>query len=197
VVGVDRGVNKAETAALVASDNVAGGKLGAKALAEKLGGKGKIVILQGLAGTSASRERGAGFAEGLKAYPGIEVVARQPADFDRTKGLDVMTNLLQAHPDVQGVFAENDEMALGAIKALGSKAGKSVQVIGFDGTPDGLKAVKEGTMYASVAQQPKELGRIAVENALKAAEGEKVLETVKVPVKVVTKENVDEFTADN
>lgn len=123
VVGVDRGVNKADTAALVASDNIAGGKLGAKAMAEKLGGKGKIVILQGLAGTSASRERGAGFAEGLKAYPGIEVVARQPADFDRTKGLDVMTNLLQAHPDIQGVFAENDEMALGAVKALGSKAG--------------------------------------------------------------------------
>ncbi|MEV0221671.1 substrate-binding domain-containing protein [Streptomyces sp. NPDC050704] len=194
VVGVDRGVNKADTAALVASDNIAGGKLGAKAMAEKLGGQGKIVILQGLAGTSASRERGAGFAEGLKAYPGIKVVARQPADFDRTKGLDVMTNLLQAHPDVDGVFAENDEMALGAIKALGSKAGKSVQVIGFDGTPDGLKAVKEGTMYASVAQQPKELGRIAVENALRAADDKKVDKTVKVPVKVVTAKNVDEFS---
>ncbi|MEV6593831.1 ABC transporter permease/substrate-binding protein [Streptomyces acidicola] len=194
VVGVDRGVNKANTAALVASDNVEGGQLGAKALAEKLGGKGRIVILQGLAGTSASRERGAGFAEGLKAYPGIEVVAKQPADFDRTKGLDVMTNLLQAHPDVDGVFAENDEMALGAVKALGSKAGKSVAVIGFDGTPDGLKAVKDGTLYASVAQQPTELGRIAVQNALKAAEGEKVEQTVKVPVKVVTAENVDEFS---
>ncbi|MFG2477272.1 substrate-binding domain-containing protein [Streptomyces fagopyri] len=194
VIGVDRGVNKANTAALVASDNIAGGKLGAKALAEKLGGQGKIVILQGLAGTSASRERGAGFAEGLKAYPGIKVVAQQPADFDRTKGLDVMTNLLQAHPDVQGVFAENDEMALGAIKALGSKAGKSVSVIGFDGTPDGLKAVKNGTLYASVAQQPTELGRIAVENALKSAEGKKVEKTVMVPVKVVTAQNVAGFT---
>ena len=112
------------------------------------------MILQGTAGTSASRERGQGFAEGLKAYPGIKVVAQQPADFDRTKGLDVMTNLLQAHPDVDGVFAENDEMALGAIKALGSKAGKSVAVVGFDGTPDGLKAVEAGTLYASVAQQP-------------------------------------------
>ena len=65
-----------------------------------------------------------------------------------------MTNLLQAHPDVNGVFAENDEMALGAIKALGSKAGKSVKVVGFDGTPDGLKAVEAGTLYATVAQQP-------------------------------------------
>ncbi|MFG2308530.1 substrate-binding domain-containing protein [Streptomyces sp. NPDC048566] len=193
VVGVDRGVNKAKTVALVASDNVAGGRLGAKALAEKLGGKGRIVILQGLAGTSASRERGAGFAAGLKDYPGIKVVARQPADFDRTKGLDVMTNLLQAHPDIDGVFAENDEMALGAVKALGSKAGTSVSVIGFDGTPDGLKAVSAGTLYASVAQQPRELGRIAVDNALRAAGGGTVRETVKVPVKVVTKENVAGF----
>ncbi|MFE5394925.1 substrate-binding domain-containing protein [Streptomyces sp. NPDC056568] len=193
VIAVDRGVNKADTSALVASDNVEGGQLGAKALAEKLGGKGTIVILQGQAGTSASRERGAGFAAGLKEYPGIKVVAKQPADFDRTKGLDVMTNLLQAHPDVDGVFAENDEMALGAIKALGSKAGKSVQVVGFDGTPDGLKAVRDGSLFASVAQQPRELGRIAVENALRAADDEKVEKMVKVPVKVVTEENVAGF----
>ncbi|MER6075519.1 substrate-binding domain-containing protein [Streptomyces sp. NPDC001817] len=194
VIAVDRGVNKADVAALVASDNVAGGELAAKTIAEKLGGKGRIVILQGQAGTSAARERAQGFANGLRAYPGIQVVAQQPADFDRTKGLDVMSNLLQAHPDVQGVIAANDEMALGAIKALGSKAGKSVQVVGFDGTPDGLTAVKNGTLYASVAQQPTQLGRIAVDNALKAVHGRKVEPTVKVPVKVVTKDNVAGFS---
>ncbi|MDX3383484.1 substrate-binding domain-containing protein [Streptomyces niveiscabiei] len=194
VIAVDRGVNKAEVNALVASDNVAGGEQAAKTIAEKLGGSGKIVILQGQAGTSAARERAEGFAKGLKAYPGIQVVAQQPADFDRTKGLDVMSNLLQAHPDVQGVIAANDEMALGAVKALGSKAGKSVQVVGFDGTPDGLKAVEQGTLYASIAQQPSQLGRIAVDNALKAIKGEKVEETIKVPVKVVTKENVAGFS---
>ncbi|MFJ4952347.1 substrate-binding domain-containing protein [Streptomyces sp. NPDC088760] len=194
VIAVDRGVNKASVDALVASDNVAGGELAAKTLAEKLGGEGKIVILQGQAGTSAARERAAGFARGLRAYPGIRVLAQQPADFDRTKGLDVMSNLLQAHPDVQGVIAANDEMALGAVKALGSKAGRSVQVVGFDGTPDGLKAVEGGTLYASVAQQPSQLGRIAVDNALKAVRGEKVEPTVKVPVKVVTKDNVAGFS---
>ncbi|MFJ3526993.1 substrate-binding domain-containing protein [Streptomyces sp. NPDC090132] len=194
VVAADRGVNKADTATLVASDNVAGGKLAAKALADKLGGKGSIVVLQGTAGTSASRERGAGFAAGIKAYPGIKTVATQPADFDRTKGLDVMTNLLQGHPGITGVFAENDEMALGAVKALGSKAGKSVSVVGFDGTPDGLKAVGAGTLYASVAQQPKELGKIAVRNAVRAAEDKKVAGTVKVPVKVVTRQNVADFS---
>ncbi|MFI5629616.1 substrate-binding domain-containing protein [Streptomyces sp. NPDC051664] len=194
VVAADRGVNKADTATLVASDNVAGGRLAAKALAEKLGGKGDIVVLQGTAGTSASRERGKGFTEGLKAYPGIKVVASQPADFDRTKGLDVMTNLLQSHPRITGVFAENDEMALGAVKALGSKAGNSVDVVGFDGTPDGLKAVAAGTLYASVAQQPKELGKIAVQNAVEAARGKQVDSMVKVPVKVVTEKNVADFS---
>ncbi|MHC5904548.1 ABC transporter permease/substrate-binding protein [Streptomyces sp. S6] len=194
VIAVDRGVNKADVDALVASDNVAGGEQAAKTLAEKLGGTGKIVILQGQAGTSAARERAEGFAKGLKAFPGIQVVAQQPADFDRTKGLDVMSNLLQAHPDVQGVIAANDEMALGAAKALGTKAGKSVQVVGFDGTPDGLNAVEQGTLYASIAQQPSQLGRIAVDNALKAIKGEKVEETIKVPVKVVTKENVAGFS---
>jgi ribose transport system substrate-binding protein len=194
VIAVDRGVNNAKTDALVASDNVAGGELAAKTIGDRLGGHGKIVILQGQAGTSAARERAQGFANGLKAFPGIQVVAQQPADFDRTKGLDVMSNLLQSHPDVQGVIAANDEMALGAIKALGSKAGKSVSVVGFDGTPDGLTAVKNGTLYASVAQQPSQLGRIAVDNALKAIQDKKVDSTIKVPVKVVTKENVAGFT---
>ncbi|MEU8933008.1 substrate-binding domain-containing protein [Streptomyces sp. NPDC048409] len=194
VIAVDRGVNNAKTDALVASDNVTGGELAAKTIGDKLGGHGKIVILQGQAGTSAARERAQGFANGLKAFPGIQVVAQQPADFDRTKGLDVMSNLLQSHPDVQGVIAANDEMALGAIKALGSKAGRSVSVVGFDGTPDGLTAVKNGTLYASVAQQPSQLGRIAVDNALKAIQDKKVDSTIKVPVKVVTKENVAGFT---
>lgn len=193
VVAADRGVTGAGIATLVASDNVAGGRQAAKALADRLGGKGGIIVLQGQAGTSASRERGQGFAEGLKKYPGLKVLAEQPADFDRTKGLDVMTNLLQAHPEVRGVFAENDEMALGAVKALGSKAGKSVPVIGFDGTPDGFKAVKAGTLYASVAQQPRELGRIALRDALDAEAGKKIPKNVKVPVKVVTAKNVADF----
>jgi ribose transport system substrate-binding protein len=185
VLAADRTVNKAKVATLVASDNIAGGKLAAKTLAEQLGGEGRILVLQGTAGTSASRERGQGFTEGLKAYPGIKVVAKQPADFDRTKGLDVTTNLLQAHSGIDGIFAENDEMALGAVKALGSKAGKSVKVVGFDGTPDGLTAVRSGTLAATVAQQPEELGKMAVQNAIRLAKGQKVDPMVKVPVKVV------------
>nr|WP_240434718.1 substrate-binding domain-containing protein [Streptomyces sp. YIM 130001] len=194
VIAADRAVTGTTTDSLVASDNVEGGRLAAKALAEHLDGKGEIVTLQGVAGTSASRERGKGFAEGIKAYPGIEVVSKQPAEFDRTKGLDVMTNLMQSHPDVDGVFAENDEMALGAAKALGDRAGKSVAVVGFDGTPDGIKAVKAGTLYASVAQLPEQLGRIAVRNAVRAADDKDVKNMIKVPVKVATRENAGDFS---
>ncbi|MEU7893828.1 D-ribose ABC transporter substrate-binding protein [Nonomuraea sp. NPDC049152] len=195
VIAVDRGVNGAEVAQTVASDNVEGGKLAGQELAKQIGEKGNVVVLQGVPGTSASRDRGKGFAEGIKAFPNIHVVAQQPADFDRTKGLDVMTNLLQSHPDITGVFAENDEMALGAIKALGAKAGKEVKVVGFDGTPDGLKAIQAGTLAASVAQQPKLLGQQAIENAVKAAKGESIQKVVGVPVKVATKENITEFAS--
>lgn len=195
VVAADRGVNKAEIATTVASDNVTGGKLAAKELAAQLGGKGKVVVLQGQAGTSAARERDKGFTEGIKEFPGIKVVAKQPADFDRAKGLDVMTNLMQSNSGVTGVYAQNDEMALGAAKALGSKAGKSVKIVGFDGTPDGLAAVKSGKLAATIAQQPKELGKLAMQNALKLAKGKKVNSEVKVPVKVVTEKNAADFSS--
>ncbi|NSC21840.1 D-ribose ABC transporter substrate-binding protein [Streptomyces albus subsp. chlorinus] len=194
VVAADRSVNKAEVKTTVASDNVAGGKQAAKQIDELLGGKGEILVLQGQTGTSASRERGKGFAEGLKKYPGIKVVTKQPADFQRAKGLDVTTNALQSHPDIDAVFAENDEMALGAIKALGAKAGKSVKVVGFDGTPDAMKAIKKGTMNATVAQQPSELGKMAVRNAMRVVDGTTVDKQIKVPVKIVTKKNVDRFS---
>jgi ribose transport system substrate-binding protein len=193
VLAADRSVDGADVVGTVASDNVHGGELAAKTLADQLGGKGTIVVLQGQTGTSAARERGKGFRQGLKTYPGIKVVAKQPADFDRAKGLDVMTNLLQSHPHVDGVFAQNDEMALGAVKALGSRAGSTVKVVGFDGTPDGLKAVKAGKLTASVAQQPEKLGEMAVHNAVRAVNKSEVDKRVKVPVKVVTKDNVADF----
>src|SRR5437868_2897258 len=193
VIAVDREVTGAKVAQTVASDNVAGGRQAAQELAKQIGEKGEVVVLEGVPGTSAARERGQGFTEGIAAYPNIKVVAKQPADFDRTKGLDVMTNLIQSQPGITGVFAENDEMALGAIKALGAKAGRTVKVVGFDGTPDGLKAIENGTLAATIAQQPKLLGKQAVEAAVKAVSGETLVAMVAVPVKVVTKENVAEY----
>lgn len=194
VVAVDRGVEGAEVASTVASDNVDGGRQAAEALAEAIDGSGQVIHLQGVPGTSASRDRGEGFAQGLEEYADIEVVAQQPANFDRAQALNVTSNLLQANPDVTAIFAENDEMALGAIKALGDRAGKDVIVIGFDGTPEALDAVKQGTMHATVAQQPEELGRVAVEQAIAAIKGEEPDKEVPVEVRLVTEQNVDEFT---
>lgn len=193
VVAVDRGVNDAEITSLVASDNVAGGKQAADELAKAIGEKGDIIVLQGVSGTSASRDRGAGFEEGIAAYPNIKVVAKQTANFDRAAALDVTTNLLQAHAGVVGVFAENDEMALGAIQSLGAKAGADVMVVGFDGTSDGLSAIEAGTLTATIAQQPAELGKLAVQLAVKAINGDKVESTVPVEVVSVTTANVGEY----
>lgn len=194
VIAVDRTVNGATVASLVASDNVAGGKQAAIELAKAMGEKGSVIDLQGVSGTSASRDRGAGFEEGMKAYPNITVVAKQTANFDRATALDVTTNLLQAHPDVTGVFAENDEMALGAVQALGSRAGTDIKVVGFDGTADGLAAITAGTLAATIAQQPAELGKLAIELAVKTLAGDKVDATVPVEVVTVTKTNVGDFT---
>ena len=195
VVAVDRAVNNANVASYIASDNETGGKQAAKVLSDAINGEGEILVLQGKTGSSASRERGKGFDEGLKDSPNIKVVAKQTAEFERAKGLDVTTNLLQAHPNVKAIFAENDEMALGAIEALGSKAGKDVKVIGFDGAEDALKAIKDGRMYASIAQQPVKMAEQAVIEASKLLKGETATKKMQVEVVAATKENVDKFSS--
>ena len=193
VIAVDRSSNGGDVASFISSDNVAGGKQAADELAKAIGEEGEILILQGIAGSSASRDRGKGFKEGIANYPNIKVVGEQTANFDRTEGLNVATNLLQAYPNVKAIFAENDEMALGAIEALGARAGKDVKVIGFDGTTDGLKAVTDGRMHATIAQQPGQLGARAVEEAAKLLRDEDATAIVPVDVVTVTKENVGDF----
>ncbi|MGP9607528.1 substrate-binding domain-containing protein [Glutamicibacter sp. AOP38-B1-38] len=193
IVAVDRSVGETEVASFVASDNVAGGEQAAKALAESLDGKGKIIILEGVPGASATNERGEGFTKGLEEFAGIEVVSSQTANFDRAEALDVVTNLMQSNPDADGVLAMNDEMALGAIQALGNKAGKDVKVVGFDGTEDGFKAVEAGTLVATIAQNPAELGKQSVQILAKAMKNETVEESVQVAVDTVDTENVAEY----
>ncbi|TNI90318.1 substrate-binding domain-containing protein [Aeromonas allosaccharophila] len=130
-------------------------------------------------------DRGEGFALAVAANK-LQVLASQPADFDRTKGLNVMENLLAAHPTVQAVFAQNDEMALGAIRAV-QAAGKEVMIVGFDGTDDGKAAVAKGKLAATVAQQPALIGAIGVETADKVLKGQPVEKSIPVPLQVVSK----------
>ncbi|MET0256046.1 MAG: ribose ABC transporter substrate-binding protein RbsB [Luteibacter sp.] len=185
VITLDRGVDGADVASHIASDNIAGGKMAADYLAKALNGKGNIIELQGVAGTSAARERGKGFDDQV-ATTGMKVVAQQPANFDRAQGLSVSENLLQGNSDVQAIFAQNDEMALGAVQALNGK-NKKVLVVGFDGTPDGKTAVQNGTMAATVAQQPEEIGKLGVETAKKLIDKQTVDKSIAVPLKLLTK----------
>ncbi|EON89129.1 MULTISPECIES: ribose ABC transporter substrate-binding protein RbsB [Plesiomonas] len=186
VITLDRGAEKGKVVSHIASDNVAGGKMAGDFIAEKLGKQAKVIELEGIAGTSAARERGAGFKQAIEAHQ-LQLLAAQPADFDRTKGLNVMENLLAAQPQVQAVFAQNDEMALGALRALQAAGKENVLVVGFDGTEDGIKAVQRGKLAATIAQQPDQIGSIGVETADKVLKGQPVEANIPVPLKVVTK----------
>lgn len=185
VITLDRAANKGEVVSHIASDNVAGGKAAGEFIAKKLGDNAKVIQLEGIAGTSAARERGDGFKKAQEEHK-FNMLASQSADFDRTKGLNVMQNLLTAHPQVQAVFAQNDEMALGALRALQTAGKSDVLVVGFDGTADGVKAVQRGKLGATVAQQPEQIGVIGVETADKVLKGEKVPANIPVELKLVT-----------
>jgi ribose transport system substrate-binding protein len=153
-------------------------------MVEKLGGKGKVVELEGVPGASAARDRGEGFNAAI-AGSGLEVVAKQTANFDRAEGLSVMENILQAQPEINAVFAHNDEMALGALEAI-KASGRDIMVIGFDATDDAVKAVKAGEMAATVQQLPKEIGGMGVDTAMKVIAGEKVEAYIPVDLALVT-----------
>ena len=186
VVTLDRAANGGKVETHIASDNIAGGKMAGEYIVAQLGGKGNIVELEGIAGSSAARDRGQGFEQGIKGS-NIKVVAKQTADFDRTKGLSVMENILQGNKDIKAVFAQNDEMALGAQKALADAGMKDVIIVGFDATDDAVKAVKEGTMAATVAQQPKLIGSLGIETAIKIINKEKVDKFIPVELQLVSK----------
>ncbi len=185
VITVDRSADKGSVVSHIASDNVKGGEMAAKLIADKMGNGAKVAELEGIPGASATRERGQGFHN--IADKMLTVVTKQTAEFDRTKGLNVATNMLQANPDVVAIFAHNDEMALGAIQAAKS-AGKQIFIVGFDGTEDAQKAVQDGTMAATIAQQPELMGKLAVETAAKVVKGEKVEAKIPAELKLVTKQ---------
>lgn len=183
VVTLDRAANGGKVVSHVASDNVLGGEVAGNYIVEKLGGKGKVVELEGIPGTTAARDRGEGFNKAIAGK--LDVVAKQAADFDRTKGLTVMENILQAQPEINAVFAHNDEMALGALKAIESSGRKNIIVVGFDATDDAVAAVKDGKLSATVAQKPAEIGAIGIEVANKIIKKEVVQENVPVALELI------------
>lgn len=188
VISVDRVVNGVDIDCQIASDNVAGAELATQYIVDTLGENVKTAELVGTSGASAAIDRSQGFHN--IADKKLKVVASQTADFDRTQGMTVMENMLQADSSIQAVFAGNDEMALGAVEAI-SGAKKDVLVVGFDATDDAIEAIRQGRMGATIAQQPDLIGSTAVENAIRLTKGESIPKEIPVEVTLITKDTVD------
>ena len=181
VISVDRVVNGVEVDCSIASDNVEGAKMATEYLVSLVGEGAKVAELEGVPGASATIDRGEGFH--AVADEQLDVVSKQTANFERSEGMTVMENMLQANADIQGVFAHNDEMALGAVEAVGNR---DVVVVGFDATDDALAEIEKGRMAATVAQKPDLMGETAVETALKLVNGESVEKEIPVEVELIT-----------
>ncbi len=179
----------------VASNDIEAGQLQMRYLAEKLGGKGNLAIIMGDLAQNATHDRTEGVKQVLKDYPGIKIVEQQSAEWQRNKGMDLTSNWLLAGSRFDAIVANNDEMAIGAAMAL-QQAGKAkgeVAIIGIDGLPDGLAAIKRGMLVASVFQDPKAQATSAVLSALKMIRGEPVETDVWVPFQLIRPEQLAVF----
>ena len=182
VIAVDRGVNGVDVDCQIASDNVAGARMATEYLMDLVGEGAKVAELQGVPGASATIDRGAGFHQ--VADQSLQVAASQTANFNRAEGMTVMENILQSDGTIKGVFAHNDEMALGAVEAVAA-SGKDIKIVGFDATDDAQKAVKDGKMAATVAQKPDKMGETAIGTAVKIMAGETVEKFIPVEVELI------------
>lgn len=179
---------------VVMSDNVMAGTLAAQYLADRLGGKGNIVVIDGPP-VSAVTDRIKGFEEGIKAFPDIKVIAKQNGEGNREKALSVMENILQANKNIDAVFAINDPEGVG-VKIAAEQAGRGEEffIVGVDGAPEAVEALKEKKAFAATsAQFPNEMVLKAVEIGLKILDGEKVEQQILIPVELVTQDNVDSY----
>jgi ribose transport system substrate-binding protein len=176
----------ARIATFIGSDNVEGGRLAGEFVAQKLGGKGKVVVLEGIPGHETGDSRLQGFREAVARHPGLRIVASQTANWERDQAFNVTQNILQSHPDVQAIFACNDVMALGAVEAIAAaRKTKQIVVVGFDAQDDARKAIRERRMAATIAQNPREMGRLAVISAARLLRGETLRAEQPVPIELV------------
>jgi ribose transport system substrate-binding protein len=194
VIALDRASNGGALASFIASNNVVAGRDAAQLLLEAVPQGAKVAMLVGVPGASAARDRGQGFTDALADKTmnskGATLVTQQVANFDRGQALNVMQNILTANPDIAGVFCQNDEMALGAVQAIKARGlSDKVAIVGIDGSPDAITAIKAGEMYATVAQQPDIMGQLGVASAVEILNGATPPKQIDVPLKTVTKAN--------
>ena len=185
----------AKPSAFVGSDDVESARIAMKYIADKLGGKGNVVMMHGYMGQAAQIKREQGAREILKQYPNIKLIAHQTAEWDRAKAMDLMENWIQSYgSEINAVFAHNDEMGLGAVKALTDAGLKNrVLVVSIDAIPDALQAVKKGTLDATVFQNAEQQGAKAIEAAVKIVKGQPYEKETLIPFQLVTKDNVAKF----
>ena len=181
--------NQLKLESFIGSDNYEGGRMAGDYLAKTTGGKARVAVLEGIPGHETGDSRLRGFRDAIQPHPEMTIVASQPANWERDQGFTVFQNMLQAHADIDALFACSDLMALGAVEAIAA-AGRTgrIRVVGFDALDDARKAIDAGTMAASVAQSPRDMGRIAVESAAKVLRGEGVPADQRVPLALVTKQ---------
>jgi ABC-type sugar transport system substrate-binding protein len=177
----------------VACENWEVGSTIGHALAKKMDESGQVILIEGVAGAQNSLDRAGGAAEAIGMYPDMEIVASQPGDFNRVKAMEVMQNLLQTYPDVNGVIAMNDEMALGCIEAI-EAAGKSEQIVvaGCDGNADARTAIKEGKLDLTCDLMPYDQGYQSVAAAARILNGEEVERNIVIQMKLIDASNIDE-----
>ena len=201
IINVDERVDPAAAEAagakltsVIASDNRDAGARAAQYMIDNIPDGGKVAIIEGKAGNQSGLDRKEGFQEAIEAAGNFEIVASQPADWDQQRALDAATNILQANPDLVGLYAANDTMALGVVEAARA-AGKldQVVIIGTDAIPAALAAVQAGDMEGTVAQFPAEEARIATSLAILALQGHPVEGFIPSPIELITKDNVAEM----
>lgn len=177
----------------IGTDNRAGGALGGRFLCEQLKGRGEVAIITGVMTTQSIRARVEGAREAMRKC-GLQVVAELPANSDRALGQQVMEDILTSKPNVKGVFAANDLMALGAAEAVKAR-GKTGQVllVGFDAIPEAAQAILRGELAASVAQNPYNMGKFGVESAVKVLRGQSVPKRIDTGTTLVTKRNAAQY----
>ncbi len=194
VITVTRPSNAGEVVQHLDVKNAFGGKLVGAAVAASLDGVGNVVVLEGIPGAPSAAERQAGFLDVIDVFEGIEVLASQTAHYAREEGATVMEDLLQAHPEIDAVYAHNDEMALGAVRAIESAGRTGIEVFGFDAIPDAIDAIELGSMVATIKQQPDLQMTMAVETALEIIQGtptDEIAPIVYIPMVLITAEDLD------
>ncbi len=196
IIAVDRNPPDAPADSFIASDSVASAKELGEHVAKLPDGEGQVAILQGQVGTTPENDRNNGFDQALQENPGLQVVAKQPADWDQDKGFNIAQNMLQAHPDISVFFGRADAMALGAAQAVRvANVDQKVTIVGFDGDLAGLKAVRDGVIDATMTQQTQRMGRMAVQSAQRLVAGETVPKQQLLPAFLTTKANAAEYIA--